>query len=122
VYFLFTFLLMFCQSANSESAYTSTLGLIHRQDGVYEGYTLLDALRYPQTYLIDIDGFIVHSWNQSTIPGKSAYLLETGHLLRAGAVDSALVTRFQAGGYGGILEELDWHGNVVWHWDSSLGN
>ncbi len=117
MFVLLALVFLVCQSGSSGSENIPTVGLIHRQNGAYEGYTLLDALRYPQTYLIDMNGFLVHSWKQNMIPGKSAYLLENGHLLRAGAVDSSQVERFQAGGYGGILEEKDWDGQVVWHWE-----
>ena len=41
-------------------------------------------------------------------PGLSAYLLDDGHLLRSGRPASPFF-----GGLGGLIEKLDWHGNVV---------
>lgn len=79
--------------------------------GLYNGYTLYAPIHEKTTYLIDICGFVVHSWESAYHPGHAFYLLETGHLLRAGMVGSM---DFSPPSTGGVMEELDWDGNVVW--------
>ena len=41
----------------------------------------------------------------------SCYLLSDGTLLRTGVVQSQ---SFNAGGHGGVIEKIDWNGNVIW--------
>jgi len=69
-------------------------------------------MRSTTTYLVDMDGKVVHTWPSSCPPGNSVYLLENGHLLRTGAVFDNPV--FRGGGMGGRVQEIDWDGNVVW--------
>ena len=47
-----------------------------------EGYTLITPLLHRSTYLIDINGQIVHSWEHEFTPHAVTYLLPNGHLLR----------------------------------------
>lgn len=81
-----------------------------------EGYTLFSS--GGKTYLIDMLGNVVHSWN---LPEEGyMILLENGNLFgnmrfvppkRLKSKDLAL------GGWGGGLVELDWDSNIVWRWD-----
>ena len=48
------------------------------------------------------------------------YFLPNGNLLRPGRDPNEVV--FRAGGTGGILQEFDWEGNVVWEWALSDEN
>jgi len=89
-------------------------GLVAKAPGVTPGYVLFNPLLSDTAYLVDNDGAVVHTWKASTSPGASMYLLPNGNLLRAGRDPKQL--GFRAGGTGGILEELDWEGNVVWEW------
>lgn len=79
--------------------------------GVYDGYTLYAPMHSYTTYLIDICGEVVHTWESSYTPGLATYLLENGNLLRAGAVGGPA---FNPTTSGGIVEELDWDSAVVW--------
>ena len=36
------------------------------------------------TYLIDMEGRVVHTWQSALTPAITAYLLENGNLLRPG--------------------------------------
>ena len=84
------------------------LGLIQNSDASLNGYTLWSAGQ--GAYLIDNCGGEVNRWESTRFPGQSCYLLENGHLLRPGLVNGS----FNAGGTGGIIEEYDWDGNLVW--------
>jgi hypothetical protein len=67
----------------------------------YNGYTLFAAKG--QTYLIDMEGYVVHQWDIGTNPR----LLENGNLLDA--------TRSDPSGFGGF-RELDWNSNTIWEY------
>jgi len=79
--------------------------------GLYNGYTLFAPMHETTTYLIDICGVVVHTWESAYHPGHGTYLLENGHLIHAGMVGSM---DFSPPSTGGVVEELDWEGNVVW--------
>ena len=64
------------------------------------------------TYLIDIEGKVVRTWESDCTPGVSAYLLENGHLLRPGAHQPA-PSGFGPGA-GGRVQEFDWDGQLLW--------
>jgi hypothetical protein len=89
-------------------------GLIASEPAATAGYVLFNPLLSDTAYLVDNDGAVVHSWKTPYSPGGAMYLLPDGHLLRTGR-DPAL-TAFRTGGTGGILQELDWDGRVVWEW------
>lgn len=57
-------------------------GLLVHQEGAFSGYTLFAPLKSNTTYLIDMEGAVVHTWESTLRPGNAAYLLENGHLLR----------------------------------------
>jgi hypothetical protein len=78
------------------------------------GYILFTPLRSTSTYLIDYDGDVVHSWPSEYYPGNAVYLLENGNLLRMGNLRNST---FDAGGAGGIVQEINWDGNVVWEFE-----
>ncbi|HVS39557.1 MAG TPA: aryl-sulfate sulfotransferase, partial [Gemmataceae bacterium] len=75
------------------------------------GYTLIAPSNSNNTYLIDMEGRVVNTWKSDTPPGLSAYLLENGHLLRAGQVRNP---PFFGGGAGGRIQEFTWDGKLVW--------
>ena len=39
----------------------------------FEGYTLLAPLMDKRTFLLDMDGKVVHQWKHSLAPGNSVY-------------------------------------------------
>jgi hypothetical protein len=78
------------------------------------GYTLFSPMvNCKTTYLIDIEGNVVHKWDTQYAPGAYGMLLPNGNLLRGGVVDDAPCS---IGGTGGIVQEIDWDGNVVWEY------
>ena len=83
---------------------------------VYPGYVLTAPMQTTISYLIDTDGSVAHSWPSSYRPGNSAYLLEDGQLLRTGKVTNG--NRYvNTGGVGGIVEMIDWAGEVTWSYE-----
>jgi hypothetical protein len=90
----------------------TTVGLIQHNPGTLDnGFVLFAPTRSNTTYLIDRCGKEVKSWTSTYNPGLSCYLLSDGTLLRTGVVQSQT---FNAGGHGGIIEKIDWNGNVIW--------
>ena len=84
----------------------------------FAGYTLYAPNFSRTTYLIDMAGQVVHTWESEYEPGQSAYLLENGHLLRTACVGPANRT-FRGGGAGGRVQEFTWEGEIVWDFELS---
>ena len=87
-------------------------GLRLNTDEAAPGYVLFNPNRSLTTYLVDVDGRVVHTWQSEHAPGGGAYLLDTGHLLRGAREPDVPV--FSGGGQAGRLQEFDWDGEVVW--------
>lgn len=96
-----------------------TVGLILNKDGAAEGYTLFAPLSYGTTYLIDIEGRLVRTWDSAYPPGNVAYLLENGNLLRTATLHPWGHPTFHAGGSGGRIEEYTWEGSLAWEFEYS---
>jgi hypothetical protein len=88
------------------------IGLTQRPQA-FDGYTLVAPLLSTATYLIDMDGRPVRTWQSEYLAGQTACLLENGHLLRAGQLtaDERLFSCPQAGGH---VQEFTWDGELVW--------
>ena len=104
----FCLTLFIASTLNSQT----TVGLIQHNPGTLDdGFVLFAPTRSNTTYLIDKCGKKVKSWTSTYNPGLSCYLLSDGTLLRTGVVQSQ---SFSAGGHGGVIEKIDWNGNVIW--------
>ncbi len=79
----------------------------------FPGYTLVAPLLSRNTYLIDMEGRVVHKWESNYTAGEGAYLLENGHLLRGGRIKGA-EQLFTGAGAGGRVQEFTWDGQLVW--------
>jgi len=112
---LLTIVLVLCPFF-SVGAQERTVGLLLHEEAAFNGYTLFAPLNSTTTYLIDINGNLVHSWESNYKPGNSVYLLENGHLLRTGTVGNQTI---HGGGAGGRIQEFDWDGNLVWDFNYS---
>ena len=77
-----------------------------------EGYTLLAPANSTTTYLLDMGGRVVKTWQSDCKPGHSAYLLENGDLLRAGALVNPPFHVF--GGAAGRIQKFSWAGELLW--------
>jgi hypothetical protein len=94
-------------------------GLVTKKQSASAGYRLYSPLEMEQTYLVDLDRKVAHTWRHDTQPGLNQYLLEDGTLVRAGRLK--LKGPFKkAKGQGGRLEALDWGGNLLWRFDTPV--
>ncbi len=93
-----------------------TVGLLsHDETRAFQGYTLF----FPsatKTYLLDMNGQIVHTWDIGYNPGLSAYLLDDGTLLRPANMSNP---NFPAGGLGGLIHKFAPDRTVLWRWEYS---
>ncbi|MFT7484850.1 MAG: hypothetical protein ACI9F9_000695 [Candidatus Paceibacteria bacterium] len=89
-----------------------TLGLLQHGDQAHDGYTLLAPLGSTETFLIDMEGEIVHVWGSEYAPSGPVYLRDNGNLLRPARHESN--TRFQGGGIGGRIQEFSWDSELLW--------
>jgi hypothetical protein len=90
----------------------ATTGSLREVPKAQQGYTLLAPLLSTTTYLVDMDGQVVHTWPSRYPPGQAVYLLDNGNLLRCARDPDQ--PAFHGGGIGGRVEEIDWDGNVAW--------
>ncbi|HXK09364.1 MAG TPA: aryl-sulfate sulfotransferase [Vicinamibacteria bacterium] len=80
-----------------------------------EPYVLFAPVRSNVTYLMDLQGQLVHQWTSDAGPACSVYLLEDGELLRPKSLGQG---SFPNGGCnGGRVELMDWDGHVTWSYD-----
>lgn len=94
------------------NSFSQTIGLIQHNTGTLDnGYVLFAPINSNTTYLIDKCGKQVKTWNSIYKPGQSVYILQDGTLLHTGNANN---TSFNAGGKGGVIEKIDWNGNVTW--------
>ena len=79
------------------------------------GYTLFSPTGQFDTYIVDMNGDVVHQWKLLEPPGNYTYLLANGHLMGAGRTEESVTGLAAKGGH---LYEMDWDGNIVWeHFD-----
>jgi hypothetical protein len=89
------------------------LGLSLNDPKACQGYTLLSPMNSTKTYLIDMQGKVVRTWEAEGSPACMAYLLENGNLLRPCTKRGQ--QPFQGGpGAGGKVQEFTWDGTLVW--------
>jgi hypothetical protein len=87
-------------------------GLLGKTNAATPGYVFFNPLLSDTTYLVDLDGQVVHTWTSRFGTSGGIYLKDNGNLVRAGVDPTAPV--FGGGGQGGWFEELTWDGDVVW--------
>ncbi len=102
------------EDTRSITGVTAKRGLIKKTDGATPGYVLFQPAQSTKTYLMAMDGSIVHQWN-GELNSMNAYLLENSHLVRLER-DVDFPT-FAAGGQAGRIREYDWDGNVLWDFE-----
>ncbi|KYK34423.1 MAG: hypothetical protein AYK22_05430 [Thermoplasmatales archaeon SG8-52-3] len=78
-------------------------------------YTLFSPEYSGITYLIDMEGRVVHTWESDYIQGLAVYLLEDGKLIRNCL--PGINPTFMSGGITGRVEIHDWYGNLIWEFE-----
>jgi hypothetical protein len=104
-------------ATGSDGPSTQGIGLIRNDPGAYAGYTLISPLQSTSTFLVDMNGRVVKTWETDSTPASLAYLLESGNILRAGLAPNPPFGR--GAGVGGKMQEFNWNGELVW--DFSYG-
>jgi hypothetical protein len=85
----------------------------------FDGYALYNLQNNSTAYLIDKDGNIAKSWECNNNANYSLFLKNDGNLVRQGVSTSA---QLRGAAHGGILEEYDKDGNVVWSFTYSTAD
>jgi len=98
---------------------------IYREGRTYNGYTIFAPLAGDRSmggetvvYLIDMHGKPLHKWKVDYKPGQYGILLPDGTLLYGGAThcrverDGRIL--HEDNRWGGILQEINWRGEVIW--------
>ncbi len=96
-----------------------SVGLLINDPRAWQGYTLLAPIFSTDTFLIDMSGRVVKTWKSDHEPGQVAYLLDNGHLLRAGSLAQRNRAFRAGGGTGGRIQEFAWDGTIVWDFEYS---
>jgi len=96
----------------------------HDPARVFKGYTLFWPMGSHDAWLIDMEGRVVHRWRMPHPAGLHAVLLPNGNLLGACQVvhSSTLGLPQWFSGFGGLLIEVDWEGNIVWEHEAPYQN
>ncbi len=80
------------------------------EDASSDGYVLFSPQFQTSTYLINKQGQVINTWESDYMPASAMYLLENGHLLRAGRSGGGESEAIR------VIEEFDWDGNLVWEY------
>jgi hypothetical protein len=92
----------------------STVGLMYYDSTqTSPGYTLFAPNTSTTTFLIDMEGKLVHQWESEYGPYLSAYLLENGNLLRSAVVKHPVEPTDNL--FGGF-QLLNWESEVIWEY------
>ncbi len=115
LFFVLCVIGIFSVTANAYEAIVGPTGVLkYDSEKSYGGYTLFaPMIGCKTTYLIDMEGNLVHKWESEYTPGFYAMLLPNGNLLRGGVPKGGPCA---IGGTAGIVQEIDWDGKVVWEY------
>lgn len=89
-------------------------GLINHSPLATPGYVYFSPLLSDSTFLINMDGQVVHIWKSDYGPSGWVYLKKNGNLARGGKDPEEF--GFEGGGSGGYLQEFNWDGELVWEY------
>lgn len=108
------------QQKARRGAYTGVTA--YDREHTYPGYVLFSPLYGNKTYLMELDGTVVHQWTHKYAPGSYGRLTLEGNLLYGGKVEGEGADVFPMWPLfkGGIIQEIDWEGNVLWEHRDSL--
>ncbi len=95
------------------------------KSGVDQSYVLLSSYAVLKddssqgvVYLTDLFGKAVHTW-KTKYQTRFAILKKNGDLLVA-LLEPANPSKFPGGGRFGIIQELDWEGNILWEYKNEM--
>ncbi|NRB75781.1 MAG: aryl-sulfate sulfotransferase [Verrucomicrobiales bacterium] len=82
-------------------------------EALHDGAILMAPMSDRRTYLLGPDNEPIHSWDSDYLPGRSAYLMDDGSIIRAGRGRPPSAFR-RAGGSGGRIQRISWDGELLW--------
>ena len=92
-------------------------GVVLKSAEASPGYTLIAPFGGQETFLIDLNGSVVHSWKTERKPSQAAYLLEDGSLVRTAKIPNP---NFNVrGGPAGGVQRFSWEGELLWDYTIS---
>ena len=118
ILFIFVAVIGSSGSWAQDESWDQNFGVIKNDTGAFQGYTLFAPISSTVTYLIDMNGELVNTWESDFTPGQAAYLLGDGHLLRAGSANYH-TNIMPGGGSGGRVQDFTWDGDLVWDYSVS---
>ena len=89
-------------------------GLLKNTSEATPGYVYFSPLLSDTTYLIDMNGEVVHVWQSEYGPSGWVYLKENGILARGGKDRKEF--GFEGGGAGGYFQDFNWEGDLIWQY------
>jgi Spy/CpxP family protein refolding chaperone len=89
-------------------------GLSISDPRAFQGYNLMSPLASSRTYLFDMQGRAVRTWESDCSPALCPYLLDNGHVLRGGSIGVEAQVFGPGPGVGGRVQEFTWEGDLVW--------
>lgn len=92
-------------------------GLVLKTEAASPGFTLIAPFGGQSTFLIDLDGNVVHEWTTDRNPSQAAYLLPDGCLIRTYKVQNEVFN--VVGGPAGGLQKFSWDGELLWDYQVS---
>ena len=92
-------------------------GTLRNEPDAWQGYTMFSPSNATTTYLIDMDGEVVHTWHSDS-SGGPGYLLADGSLLRKESVPNPVM---RSGGFGGRITRYAWDSTVLWRYEIATG-
>lgn len=87
-------------------------GVVKKTEDATPGYTLIAPFGGQETFLINLDGDVVHKWKTDRKPSQAAYLLPDGSLLRTAKIPNE--TFNVRGGPAGGIQKFSWDGKLTW--------
>jgi hypothetical protein len=99
------------QAAPTQDKPEEPRGLLLTSPEASPGYTLFAPLGTKETFLVDLEGRVVHKWTSELMP-SSVYLCDDGSILRHERVEPNKV--FAGGGICGRISRVNWDGKEVW--------
>jgi hypothetical protein len=90
-------------------------GLILNDPKAFSGYTLFSPLNSTKTFLIDMQGKVVKTWQGASTPCGLGYLLPNGNILRPchPVEKKQTIVAGTTGPNGGRIQEFTWDGELV---------
>ncbi len=89
-------------------------GLVNHSPLATPGYVYFTPLLSDSTFLINMDGEVVHIWKSEFGPSGWVYLKDNGNLARGGKDPQEF--GFRGGGAGGYFQEFSWEGQLIWQY------